>query len=389
MEAKERAAVNKNKRMTIIAAAAIIAITALGVELLCFIFFNIYKDRFTFYDIKRYTVTADEAERLKKVYDFKLGWKKIYQTPFGERPRSKDYGKPLLAAFGDSFTHCDEVKDDQTWEEFLSNILHADVFNFGGGGYGTDQAYLRFQAEYSKAKTPLVALGLITENINRIVNVYRPFYFERTGDLLSKPRFILKDGERVLLDNPLKNAAETIKLTDQQFVRSMGENDWWFNRDNLPVFGFPYSNILFHKRFWLEAFYRKSGREIDDIDPRPWEDLWKYAPARDLMFSILDSFILEARKLGAKPLIVLMPRRFEVIQKVRGHSPDDAAILMEFCKTRGYPCFNGVEALASQAASENDVNGYFRGHLSPQGNMLVAKALYGFLLENKFVIQSP
>jgi len=116
--------------------------------------------------------------------------------------------------------------------------------------------------------------GLTTENINRIVNVYRPFYFSGTAGRSTKPRFILKNNKLNLLKNPIRSKEEIKKLGDIQFIQQIGEFDWWYNRDNYPILQFPYSKILFNKRMWIEAFYGSGNHKIDDMDPRPWENLW-------------------------------------------------------------------------------------------------------------------
>ena len=42
-----------------------------------------------------------------------------------------------IAAFGDSYTHCDDVGNQDTWERKLSQFMPGvEVLNFGVGGYG-------------------------------------------------------------------------------------------------------------------------------------------------------------------------------------------------------------------------------------------------------------
>jgi hypothetical protein len=48
------------------------------------------------------------------------------------------------------------------------------------------------------------AQGIITENINRCLNSYRPFYYEKTGTRLTKPRFILTQNGLHLQKNPIQ-----------------------------------------------------------------------------------------------------------------------------------------------------------------------------------------
>ncbi len=357
------------------------------IELVSFIFFSAFRDRFGLRKPHKYTIAQADIPRLKQLYDHSLGWRKRFPTPFGERPRRTVYGRPLLAAFGDSFTYCDQVGNAETWEEQLAGMLSADIYNFGVGAHGTDQAYLRFHQEFEKVGTPLVALGLITENINRIVNRYRPFYFEHTGYTLPKPRFILRGAIRELIENPVRNDNEIDKLLDPKFVESLGQNDFWFHRDEQPALSFPYTAILFHRRFWLEIFHRRGGGEIDDLSPRPWVNLWAYPPARDLMFSILDSFVTESKAAGKASFINVLPSRVEVLSQMEGRNPKKIAVVCSYCQSRGYPCFNGAAALAKHVRTRAELDKLFNGHFTPLGNKIIADELRAFLIDQKLIDQ--
>ena len=63
-----------------------------------------------------------------------LGFRRFGDTTRTDRLR--------LLVLGDSFTQAVEVSDDKTYFAHLSNALHADVFAYGCGGYGTVQEYL-------------------------------------------------------------------------------------------------------------------------------------------------------------------------------------------------------------------------------------------------------
>jgi len=263
--------------------------------------------------------------------------------------------------------------------------LSSDVYNFGVGAYGTGQAYLRFREDSPKVGTPLVTVGLISENINRIVNRYRPFYFARTGYTMTKPRFILHGQTRELIENPVRNDNEIDKLLDPKFVESLGENDFWFHHDEPPALSFPYTAILLNKRFWLEMFHRQGGGEIDDLSPRPWANLWAYPPARDLMFSILDSFMKESKAAGKASFINVLPSRVEALSQMEGRNPKKFAVICAYCQSPGYPCFNGAAALAKHARTKEELDKFFNGHFTPLGNKIIAGELRAFLIEERLI----
>ena len=358
-----------------------LAALAFGVvllELVCFAFFTAFRDRFTFFAPERLTLAPEKFERAARIFDAELGWRRRFDTPFGERPRLRDYDRPLLATFGDSFTYGEQVRGRETYQTHLAEILGGDVYNFGHGGFGTDQALLWFRDRYPLVRTPLVSMGLITENLNRVVNVFRPFYSPQTALALSKPRFRLERGRLVLLANPVRSAEEIPKLADVGFVRSLGANDWWYNRQRLPELRFPYLAILANEHLWRETLHRREGSS-GDLDPRPWENLWEVDEARELLVAILEAFHEEARAAGGKPLVVLSPRAREIVGVLEGRGAANAERLMAICAERGWTCFDGVAAISSAVSSRADVRALFDHHLTPAGNRVFAERLAAFL----------
>jgi hypothetical protein len=55
--------------------------------------------------------------------------------------------KCRINTYGDSFTHCHQVSDSETWQEYLAGHLGEPVRNFGMGGYGVYQTYRRMVRE--------------------------------------------------------------------------------------------------------------------------------------------------------------------------------------------------------------------------------------------------
>jgi len=362
----------------------ILALILAGVvELFSYLVFTRFKERFTFCDEHMICMLPGGERYYRKQYDRYLGWDNHHSTKYGERPYGPSHGTALISTFGDSYTQCDQVKDHETWEVYLAEILQADVLNFGGSGFGVDQAYMKFQRVYPKVKTPIVILGLITENINRIVNVYRPFYYKKTGMRLPKPRFELVGHQLKLIDNPLTSVDEIGKMMDPEFIRGLGAHDWWYNRDQYPQLRFPYSKILLNKRMWLELIYGRGDKHIDDINPRPWENLWEYPPATDLLFAIMDAFVSEARAYDASPVILILPMKHQLRNYMEtGEQALSVRMLQRYCAEHGYPCVETISAMAGAIKEHGDFNAYIRGHVTGRGNRVIADTLAQYLKAN-------
>ncbi len=359
-----------------------------AVEICSAIFFHATKERFTFADTENYLAPKEIIPKLAKAWDRDLGWDSSYRTRFGERPRLKEYGEDLMATFGDSFTHCDQVKDGETWQHYLSEYVGKNVYNFGVGGYGSDQAYLKFSKDYTKVNTKLVSLGLIGENICRVVNVYRKFYWPRTAGPMTKPKFTLtSEGDLNLVDNPIRSRDEMVKLTDPKFLKQIGKDDYWFNLKGYPSFSFPYTRIFFNRYFWLEVIYAKNGKSIDDMVPRPMDrvTLWKSEYAK-IMFAIFDRFVEESAAKGATPIITLIPTLDNAIHRfTQNENPENLQIIVDYCKAKNYILFNALDGLTARAESLEDIQSFYHGHVSAKGNRVIARSYYNFLTSNNLL----
>lgn len=87
-------------------------------------------------------------------------------------------GKLRVLCFGDSFTHCDEVGNHDTWQHHAEVAApHMEFLNFGVPGYGLTQAYLRYLEVAPRYPAHFVIIGCMTEDTKRGVNVYYPFRY--------------------------------------------------------------------------------------------------------------------------------------------------------------------------------------------------------------------
>jgi hypothetical protein len=188
--------------------------------------------------------------------------------PGGERRCLTDYDTTLISTYGDSFTYCAEVGDSATWQTALGEKLGTNVLNYGVSGYGPDQAFLKYELNQGP-HTKIVILGVLPENVNRVVNIYRPFYTYTDTTMGTKPMF-LKQGDKIrLVPNPVSSVADLPKLDEEQFLEELGKVDYWYQLDRkLPKFSFPYTlsfvawkDVLFsHLAAGVSDFSGRSGR---------------------------------------------------------------------------------------------------------------------------------
>ncbi|GAB7080984.1 hypothetical protein [Megalodesulfovibrio paquesii] len=351
-------------------------------ELAAWLFCTLYQDRFRNADLAALVPTQERLDIERDVFHPELGWKRRFPTAYGQRPQARLHDRALLATYGDSFTYGDEVLGFETWQTHLAALLDADVLNFGNGGYGPDQAYLRFLQDQPAAGTPYVVLSLIGENIARVVNVYRRFYLPEEGNALTKPRFHLESGRLVLEPNPTPTRESRQRLLDPAFLEAVGQRDYWHQRHNQRMTSFPYSTVFLRVNALQEL--------INNIQ---WMSLWDEPEPRELMLAILDAFIRDARAMGARPIVAVLPMQFDLLRMAKGGGlPDYVRLVGEHCRSQGVPCFDAVSAMAFQdgipqagtgTAGLRDaqaVRELFRiTHYSPLGNERLALAWFHFL----------
>ena len=229
----------------------------------------------------------------------------------GERLSSDSFDTTLIATYGDSFTYCANVRDDCTWQTFLAKKLGANVLNFGVEGYGTDQAMMKHELQ-GQTKAKIVMLCILPENINRVVNIYRPFYTYNDPLQLTKPIFVRKGNRLVLMTNPLKYVDDVKKLDDRTFLEKLAKHDYWYQLDRkLPDISFPWTISLFH---WANPVFEQIGISLPAVfhniqTPHyPW-NLFDEEYPFSVMRHLVDRFEANANALGSTPIVVIMPHK--------------------------------------------------------------------------------
>ena len=142
----------------------------------------------------RHALTEDLARRhVEKSFDPELGWcrrpgergtevtdagRTAYTVDERGCRRNPGFGTQpaTVACFGDSYTFCRLVGDDQTWPHHLSRQLGVNAANFGVGNYGLDQALLRLERELPGLESRVVVMGLVPETIARVLSYWKHYF---------------------------------------------------------------------------------------------------------------------------------------------------------------------------------------------------------------------
>lgn len=143
--------------------------------------------------------TDDSLSKLG--YDSVLGWayQKTPENPLGVLTDSsyviEKNGKNILF-FGDSFVQKGKNMSDKIPQLLDTHLQEYAVYNYGVGGYGLDQIFLRFKRSHGEFNNPFIIVGILTGDIDRCLLKYRN---------RPKPYFLLQNNQLELFGVPVSS----------------------------------------------------------------------------------------------------------------------------------------------------------------------------------------
>lgn len=283
-------------------------------------------------------------------------------------------GVVRLAAFGNSFVYCNEVGDADAWPALLEGDGDSlEVLNYGVGGYGTDQAMLRFRREGMDLSPQVVLIGFAPVNLRRIVNVYRRFVHTSEG-IMTKPRFVRSgDGQLTLVPNPIREPSDWERyLKDPSLIRELGRNDQWYEP---AIYRNPFYDLSATVRLASVAWIRISNRYLR-ADRLLKDGLFnEESEAFRLQLAVLKAFVADVEDAGATPFVLILPDRESIERRRRG---EEAVFepLLRALRASGLEVLDATEGFGAPAPA-GGVGRWFApgGHYSPDGNRAVASWL--------------
>jgi hypothetical protein len=284
------------------------------------------------------------------LYDPYLGWDS-YRN--GKRNTPGSFAQTCASAFGDSFAHSDEVDDDKAWAYVLGVQLNCEVENFGVGGYGLDQAFLKYLKYRPKGK--IVIVGVTQETLRRNFAASWRFYASLPNSL-PKPFFRLV-GEELLLEKPPAHL-------DRRSIRRHHR----FDRYARPfVVEFPYSVALLRVLYYRAFPEAWSANRIE-----PYETVWNDPDAAALSLRILKQFSEAASKDGKKMVLLVVPNAASVGRgrRVYANYVDELAkFIPNVCIVDAFPALRAkFEAVGTLKAPKEHFNDF--------GNEAIASGLF-------------
>ncbi len=277
-------------------------------------------------------------------------------------------GRPRIAAFGDSFTFGADTKNVYAFASQMARLEPGiEVLNFGVPAYGLGQAYLRHRREATSYAPDVVLIGFMTENVFRVVNRFRPFYYAGTASPLAKPRFALRDGDLEVIENPLPTpeSYEALLRDPENVLQQIGKGDYYFERalrdgpfDLLPSVRLV--KLLGH-HFGTEERVIQKGHFNTESEPY------------QVTVKIFDAFWNDVDASGAIPIIVLFPSKGDLsLHRRRDHRRYEP--LIDDFEAKGYRYVDLLDCFARRAG-DVELEELVLAHYRAIGNYHVAHCL--------------
>ncbi len=222
-----------------------------------------------------------------------------------------DRFRSCVSLYGDSFVASTNVEPERAWANLLARLLRCRTANYGVDGYGTDQAFLRYQRN-TNDRSSIVVLGHLSRDILRNVNRFRNIISPGSHYGL-KPRFILRNGELEL--TPVPN------LTEEQYQRLLENPNEIADHEYFALDGpsgytklrFPYSLALFKslEHFGFPLAVRGVPRHMPFYRPDH--------PSNALRITeeIIAAFTQLAHERGQQPIVLIFAGKSDLLHYER------------------------------------------------------------------------
>jgi hypothetical protein len=336
--------------------------------------------------IKQYEINKDKA---LYIFNSFTGWspnpiykdkgKIIIFNKQGIRSPASDYVYEInpkrrsirIALFGDSFTQASGVPFQDSWGNILENTLRkegfdVEVINFGVGGFGIDQIFLRWQTVGIHYKPDIVVFGFQPEDVERNVNILP--ILKGWQIPFSKPRFKLGIDSLKLFNYPVMplnkvkealNDIERWPLVGLELQYNPNDYKNTFISYNKLV-SFLEAKVLNNRFIGFERNYKNS---------RHWLNL--NTESAQITLWLVRNYKESVESAGGKFIIVHLPGRSDL----KWMEKNGTIFYNHLISSLNIPVIRSENELIKEANKLGDRNKLFLidGHYAPIANNIIAK----------------
>lgn len=275
-----------------------------------------------------------------------------------------------IHTFGDSFTHCDQVNDGETWQEFLAAHLQEPIRNYGVSGGSVYQAYRRMKKVHREGEhiAPYV-----------IINIYSQDHYRNlwSYDRLRHPRPHL----RVNVARRACTEHETATPTEQDLYKLCDTNflDEQYRDDPMVHMALARKGRPENQSHYLEQICNDFGVPVPPGCEDEIEQRLDRAHTEAALFStqrVVEMAERFCRETGKKLMFILSYQHEPLIEALQeGFRFDEGFV--DWLKRRDCPVVDMCEKFdeawrRSRLGLDQFLDPYYIGHHTPAGNFFTA-----------------
>jgi hypothetical protein len=342
-------------------------------------------------------MSPEEAMRRSNgwTYDAELGWvhcsavhsngvdnsRTFYHyEPDGARKVVQFADKPCrIYAFGDSFTHCDQVSDGETWQEYLAAHLQEPVRNYGVGGYSVYQAYRRMLKVEKQSGVQHIILNIYDDDHFRNLDAWRSIRAgarSQCGFTLPHLRVNIQQRRYDQIENLLGTTDDVDKLRDEDFI-------WQAFKDD------PVLQLVMATRA-IDQVSSDVLRSIAASFGVTEDRIGSGTPAQQIRQIHIEASLFATKNIvtwteqfvqsaGKKLMVILSFSGGNIANELAGKPRFDQSFV-EWLRSKTYPVIDMRDVFAAeyrQSKADIDVflKRFYNGHHTPNGNFFTAWAI--------------
>ncbi len=290
-----------------------------------------------------------------------------------------------IHTYGNSFTHCDQVSDGETWQEYLAAHIQEPIRNYGVGGYSVYQAFRRMLKVEKENGAQYIILNIWDDDHFRNLDSWRSIRFGRRtpcGFTLPHLRVNVQQDRCKQIENVCHKPQDVYKLCDEDFV-------WQTFKDD-PVLKLVLAARSDEKVLQklvkpvagsFGITYRadsntKAAQRIKKIHT----EAALYATKNVVTWT--EQFV---NKTGRKLMVILSFSRGNIDKELRGMPRFDQNFI-NWLKNKPYPVIDMRDFFCAdykrfKADTNTYLKRYYIGHHNPAGNFFTAWAIKNRVVE--------
>lgn len=282
-----------------------------------------------------------------------------------------------IHTYGNSFTHCDQVSNGETWQEYLAAHLLEPVRNYGIGGHSVYQAYRRMRIIEEQHPAEYIILNVWDDDHFRNLDAWRSIRMGRQGRFtLPHLRVNLETGTCTEHENLCKTPEEMYRLCDPDWVWETFKND-------------PILHATMAKKGDTESASIMNNALGGDALKNAESDAEAYVVHTEAALFATRNVIEMAEKFTqkhGKKLMILLSFGQGHIHEALEDKPLFDQTFLDWLKTKNLPVIDLRDAYKaefqnSKLSPKDFLKPYYIGHHTPLGNFFFAWAIKDRLVE--------